>query len=51
MATYTVYITESKTYEATIEAASIEAAIAAGSEVSTATLVADASKSVTARLA
>ena len=51
MATYTVYITESKTYETTVDAASLEAAIATGSAVNTAALAADATKSVTARLA
>lgn len=51
MATYTVYITESKTYETAVEAESMETAIAAGATVDTATLTADVSKVVTARLA
>lgn len=50
MATYTIYITESKTYETTVDAASVEDALAAGSVVDTATLTAMNDKSVSARL-
>jgi hypothetical protein len=49
MATFNVYITESKTYETTVEAASAEAAIAAGATVDTSSFTANIDKSVTAR--
>lgn len=49
MATFNVYITESKTYETTVEAASQEAALAAGAVVDTTALTPSIDKSVTAR--
>jgi hypothetical protein len=51
MATYNVYITESKTYETTVEAASAEAALAAGAAVDITALTGTTDKSVSARLA
>jgi len=51
MATYTVYITESKNYSTEVEAASYEAALSAAITVDTTTLTATVDKSVTARLA
>jgi len=51
MATYTVYITESKTYSTEVEAASHEAALSAAIAVNTTTLTATVDKSVSARLA
>jgi hypothetical protein len=49
MATFNIYITESKTYETTVEAATAEAAIAAGVAVDTTTLTGNADKSVSVR--
>jgi hypothetical protein len=51
MATYTVYITESKNYQTDVEAASYEAALSAAIAVDTTTLTATVDKSVSARLA
>ena len=51
MATYTVYITESKTYETTVDAASVEGALSAASAIDTSSLTAANDKSVSARLA
>jgi hypothetical protein len=49
MATFNIYITESKVYETTVEAPSAEAAIAAAATVDTSTLAPNIDKSVTAR--
>jgi hypothetical protein len=51
MATYTVYITESKNYQTEVEAASYEAALSAAIATDTTTLTASVDKSVSARLA
>jgi hypothetical protein len=51
MATYTIYITESKNYSTDIEAASYEAALSAAIAADTTTLTATVDKSVSARLA
>lgn len=49
MATFNVYITESKTYEATVDAASAEAAITQALAIDTTTLTSSTDKSVSAR--
>ena len=51
MATYTVYITESKNYETQVEAESYEAALSAAIATDTTALTATVDKSVSARLA
>ena len=51
MATYTIYITESKNYQTEVEAATYEAALSAAIGTDTTTLIASIDKSVIARLA
>jgi len=51
MAKYQVYITESRTYETTVEATSAEAAIVAGVDLDTSSLTPMVDRSVSARLA
>ena len=51
MATYTIYITESKNYQTEVEAATYEAALSAAITADTTTLTATVDKSVSARLA
>ena len=51
MATYTIYITESKNYETQVEAESYEAALSAAIATDTTALTATVDKSVSARLA
>ena len=51
MAIYTVYITESKSYQTEVEAESYEAALSAAIATDTTTLTASVDKSVSARLA
>ena len=49
MATWQVFITESKVYETTVEAANLDAAIVAAGGVDTSSLTASTEKSVSAR--
>ena len=51
MATFTAYITESVTYETTVEAESASAALTAASSLDTTGLASNTDKSVSVRLA